>query len=557
MSARSSGLALVVASALLVSCSAIGTGTDSSPVPATEELTQRVISHCTDLEAPELGLGKLCVDNGFRVTSDDFSFANWGRSAEADANITIQTLIDLFGHNTVCMPGPTSECLVRPATTQKLEEWNNALSGGRCEGLATLSTRFHLRQEQPSTYQATAARVSELDRDNAQLASSIAYWWATQFLPEVADRAAESRLKSPLELVDDLVLGLANKSVGYTMGMYFGASGHSVTPYAVTRRDDSFVIHVYDNNSPGMRREVLVNGRNNTWRYPAAVTARDGTPIEWSGATGTLELTPMSARKGPFTCTFCTLPSTDSPTVVTLASRDSSSPGYLYITTRNGQYIEASPSSVTNTIQGSRYIVGKNAPGGVATIEIPAAIGDFDVQVRRASSSVPAADVVLGIRRAGTASIQVTGNLAQAVVGERKPATGVLSVRRDNTTINAPTSSIARVSVASDSRLSRTTLRNGTSLIVSRISDNTIDVALKGSDGTELGRAPLTTTASRFVIDTQLTLNDQRKLMVTNTRSSAIRVSEQNNRSVISQPVPQPVVSTTSTVPTIEITLPD
>jgi hypothetical protein len=557
MGARSSALYLVATGALLMSCSVAGSGTATTQSPSVQELTQRVVSHCTDLEAPELGLGKLCVDNGFRVASDDFSFANWGRSAQADANITIQTLIDLFGHNTVCMPGPITECTVRPATTQKLEEWNNALSGGRCEGLATLSTRFHLRQEQPSAYQATATRVSELKRDNEQLASSIAYWWATQFLPEVADRAAESRSKSPLELVDDLILGLANKAVGYTLGLYYGSSGHSVTPYAVTRRDESFVIHVYDNNSPGIRREILVNGGDNTWRYPAAMTARDGTPVEWSGTTGTIELTPMSARKGPFTCTFCTSPTTESPSVVTLASRDASSPGYIFITTRNGQSIEATPTAVTNTIEGSTYAVGKNAQGGLATITIPSTIGDFDVQVRRTSLSVPAADVVLGIRRAGSASIQVSGNLAQNVIGDQKTTASVLSVRTDNTTINAPTSSTARVSVASESRLSRTTLRNGMSLIVSRISNNTIDVALKGTDGIELGRAPLATRASDFVTNTQLTLNNQNNLVVTNLRTTAVRVSEQNNRSSLPRQKPQPSASSTSTVPSIEIALPD
>lgn len=556
MSARSAALTLFVAGTILVSCSLNSAGPDDTSTPAVAELAQRVTSHCTDLEAPELGLGKLCVDNGFRVTSDDFSFANWGRSQQADANITIQTLIDLFGHNTVCMPGPITECTVRPSTSQKLEEWNNALSGGRCEGLATLSTRFYLQQEKPAWYQAAATQVSELKRDNAQLASSIAYWWATQFLPEVADRAAESRLKSPLELVDDLILGLANKTVGYTLGMYFGPSGHSVTPYAVTQRDDSFVIHVYDNNTPGVRREVLVNGRDNSWRYPAAVTARDGTPVEWSGGVGTLELTPMSARKGPFTCTFCTTPTSDSPSVVTLASRDSSSPGYLYISTRNGQFIEATPTSVVNTIQGSRYNVGKNALGGLATVELPSSIGDFEVQVRRASSSVPAADVVLGIRRPGSASIQVSGNLAHDVIGEKENSKGVLTVRQDGTTINAPTSSTARVSVATNSRLSRTTLKNGTSLLVSRISDNTIDIALKGSDGKEIGRAPIATINSRFVTETQIVLDNQKNLVLTNNRISAVRVSEQNNRSSLRGNTPQSQTPTT-TVPSIEIALPD
>jgi len=81
------------------------------------------------LDAPELGDGKICVDNGFRIKADDFSFSNWGRSIEADANVTIQTLIDLFGHSAVCIGGPSTECVMRPQTVQKLDEWNNALAG--------------------------------------------------------------------------------------------------------------------------------------------------------------------------------------------------------------------------------------------------------------------------------------------------------------------------------------------------------------------------------------------------------------------------------------------
>jgi hypothetical protein len=547
----------ILASAILASCSLSGSSSSSPESANVQELAQRVVSHCTDLEAPELGLGKLCVDNGFRVTSDDFSFANWGRSSDADSNISIQTLIDLFGHNTVCMPGPLTECLVRPATSQKLEEWNNALSSGRCEGLATLSTRFHLRQEQPSSYQETATRVSELTQDNAQLASSIAYWWATQFLPEVADRAAESRLRAPLELVDDLVLGLANGNVGYTLGMYFGSAGHSVTPFAVTQRNDSFVIHVYDNNSPGVRREILVSASNNTWRYPNAVTGRDGTPIEWSGTTGTLELTPMSARKGPFTCTFCTSPTDNSPTVVTLASRDSASPGYLSIETRSGQIIDVTPDSVMNTIDGSTYTVGKNAQGGLVTIEIPTEAGEFDVRVRRASSSTPAADVVVGVRRPGSASIQVSGNLAQDVIGARSATRGVLTVRANDTTINSPAAGTARVSLASSSALSRTTLQNGMSLVVSRISDNSIDVALKGADGNELGSTPLTTKATDYTTESRLTLDNQKNLVITESRPTSVRVDSQNNRSFTASKKPVPASSTSSTVPSIEIALPD
>ena len=206
-------LSLVVATLILPACSRFTT-TASTSIPAVDNLIRQISSHCTDLDAPELGDGELCIDNGFRVSADDFSFANWGRSPQADANVTVQTLIDLFGHSAVCISGPESECVLRPSTTQKLEEWNNALAGGRCEGLSTLSTRFFLKLDSPASFRATASRVADLKRDDADLDSSIVYWWATQFLKEVADRAAASRTQSPLQLVDNLIQGLAN-GIGY------------------------------------------------------------------------------------------------------------------------------------------------------------------------------------------------------------------------------------------------------------------------------------------------------------------------------------------------------
>ncbi|MEI8287318.1 MAG: hypothetical protein WCG15_08490, partial [Actinomycetes bacterium] len=252
-------------SLLLASCISFGTKSQANS-GRVSPLVSQIASHCTDLDAPELGEGKLCIDNGFRIAADDFSFTNWGRSTQADANVTIQTLIDLFGHSAVCLDGPTTECVMRQTTVQKLEEWNNALAGGRCEGLATLSTRFFLKLDDPSAFNHGVTRVSDLQRGNQLLDSSIVYWWATQFLTEVSDRALSSRMKSPLQLVDDLIQGLAN-GVGYTVGLYFGSSGHAVTPFAVTHRNDDFIIHVYDNNFPGVRKEIVVNGNTDTWNY--------------------------------------------------------------------------------------------------------------------------------------------------------------------------------------------------------------------------------------------------------------------------------------------------
>ena len=496
--------------------SACSTFSAKSPTntSSTAALVSQIASHCTDLDAPELGEGKMCIDNGFRIKADDFSFSNWGRSTEADANVTIQTLIDLFGHSAVCVDGPSSECVIRPTTVQKLEEWNNALAGGRCEGLATLSTRFLLKLDDPTTFNSAAIRVADLQRGNQLLDSTIVYWWATQFLTEVSDRAATSRTKSPLQLVDDLIQGLAN-SVGYTVGLYFGSSGHAVTPFAVTHRGDDFIIHVYDNNFPGVRKEIVVNGITNSWTYTAARAQPDGSSVDWTGATGALELTPMSSRKGPFECAFCSTSSTTTDTVLTIASRDPAAAGYTFITTRDGQRIEASPDSVINTITGSTYAISKGLGGGLVTIHIPNTVTDFDIEVRRGSSVIPAADVVVAIQRPLMAHIQVSGDLAHTVVGSSSTSTTLIAVRSDSTSVSAPTENSARLSIASGGQLSRTELPRGHTLLIHQIEDNAIEVAIKGENGSEISSTSLIASENSPAAEVTLAINELGAIVAT------------------------------------------
>lgn len=449
------------------------TGSDTTN-PDTAALVALVDSHCTDLAAPGLGEGTLCVDNGFRPDTDDFSFANWGRSTEADGNVSIQTLVDLFGRAAVCAPGPETECILRPATVQRLEEWNNALTGGRCEGFAVLSMRFFLDMEDPSQYRSGAARVADLRRGDGDLDRALAYWWTTQFLPEVADRAAQSRTKSPVALVDEIIVGLAG-GLGLTLGLYDSGAGHAVSPFAVTRRAGDFIVHVYDNNHPGERREIVVDPGTDTWTYARAVRGADASWADWSGGTGTFEVTPMSTRRGPFRCDFCTSLTDDAGTVVSVASREPTSAGLLRIVARTGTF-EVTPTGIENSIDGARWRATK---GGAAnlTVTIPPSAGDLDVSILRENDSLPAGDVVVGVRRPGNPDLQIQGDLA-AATGSASP---VLLVRTEGTTVRAPSGAAARVSIASGSGLSRTTLAAGDELLVRTISADEIEVALKGS----------------------------------------------------------------------------
>lgn len=546
--------ALTIAAFIPTSCSS---SSSSPPALDNTAVVNRIIANCTNLNAPELGTGKLCIDNGFRIKDDDFTFANWGRSLQADANVTVQTLVDLFGRDSVCAVGSENQCVLRPSIVQKLEEWNTALSGGRCEGLAALSTRFHMNLDHPSMFRNNASRVADLERGDGSLDEAIVYWWVTQFLPEVQDRAGASRQRSPLELVDDLIVGLAN-SVGYTVGMYFGTSGHSVTPFAVTHQDDQFIVHVYDNNFPGERREIFINAVTNTWIYPEATTRIDGKKIDWEGTTGTFELTPMSARKGPFRCSFCSATTSSSPTIITLASRDTRAAGYLYITSRDG-IIEATPTKITNTIAGASYVIGKGVSGGLATVTLPSNLGDFDVEVRRLNQEVPAADVVLGIQRPGDGLVQISGDLAHSVIETPQKTNSLLVVRDAATTIRAPQTNVARVSVAAGSTLSRRTLAAGEQMTVSRIAENSIEISLKGSNGRNYGRLPIQVDPSSGTKEIDLIVNQDGVITSTNVQLSPVRISL--TKPVNFTPGASVVVPSTTTpstsVPSIEISKPD
>jgi len=538
----------------LSACSTFSAKSSINTSPAAA-LVSQIASHCTDLDAPELGDGKLCVDNGFRIKADDFSFSNWGRSTAADANVTIQTLVDLFGHSAVCVDGPSTECVIRPKTVQKLEEWNNALAGGRCEGLATLSTRFLLKLDDPTTFSPTAKRVADLQRGNQLLDSTIVYWWATQFLTEVSDRAATSRTKSSLQLVDDLIQGLAN-GVGYTVGLYFGSSGHAVTPFAVTHRGNDFIIHVYDNNFPGVRKEILVNGTSNSWSYAAARAQPDGSNIDWTGATGTLELTPMSSRKGPFECAFCSTSPTATDTVLTIASRDPAAAGYTFITTRDGKRIEALPDSVVNTITGSTYHISKGLGGGLVTIHIPNTITDFDVEVRRGSSVIPAADVVVAIQRPMMANIQVSGDLAHTVIGTSTKSTTLIAVRSDSISISAPEENPARLSIAAGGQLSRTELPRGHTLLIHQIEDSAIEVAIKGENGTEISSTSLIASENSPATDVTLAINELGEIVSSTSDVEPVPVHVPSNVN-FTPGKKKPASPTTTTDPaSIEIALP-
>jgi hypothetical protein len=526
------------------------TSTSATPATQPSALVARVMSHCTDIAAPELGPGTLCIDNGFRMKRDDFSFANYGRSPRADDNVTAQTLIDLLGYDTVCIPGPTNECVVRPTAVQLLESWNTALAGGRCEGLAALSARLYMSLDEPQQFSQAANRTSDLSSRDPDVAEAVVYWWATQLIDEVKRAASDSRLKSPLQLVDELIQGLSHK-LGYTLGLYFESQGHAVTPFAVTQRDDFFIIHAYDNNFPGKRREILVSKITNTWTYLGASTGVDGTAIDWTGAKESFELTSMSSRQGPFTCPFCRVPNEDTPTVISLASRDAQQPGFLRVTSRQG-VAEMTPSGFTATIKDAAFSVSKGA-GGLATLTLPPSVVDFDIEVTRRSTDVPSGDVVMSVEKPGFARLQLAGNLATHAWNET--SLPVISARKADITVLAPPLQSISVSIARNGTLARKQLDAAEEFHISRISDQSITISVKGVSVDSTATLPISASDISEHVDIAMNNNE---LVLTSATPTSVRARKARTANFIPRQRQSPRSTTTSTtVASIEISEPD
>lgn len=533
----------VLVSCLLAACASTPERTSPSVTRATDPAVSTLDTMCTDVVAAGLGDGTLCVDSGFRMDADRFAFANWGRSDAADENVTVQTLVDLFGHSAVCMPGPETECVIRPRTRQALEDWNVALEGGRCEGMAVLSQRMHLRWDSPQDFGSRYASASALPRSAHGLTDTIVYWWATQFMPEVTRVASDSRARTPLQLVVDLIRGLAN-GTGQTVGMYDEGSGHSVTPFAVTRRNDAWVIHVYDNNDPGRRHEIVVSATDGTWSY-------DGPDRSWNGGSGTLELTPMAARNGPFTCEFCNDTAPSGVTTLTISSAGGATVPMVMLDAGDAGVIEQTPDGTTVGISGARLEAGKGGPAATVRVYLPATVRTASVELR-APQGVPAPPAVITVRRPGSADIQLRGVIAAGITGAARVTKPAVEFSATSAVVRAHDASVA-VTVAGESNLGTVTVLAGDSLRISGVRNGTVEVNYDGPSASGTVTLEL---APSFATDTDITVKNG---LLGTTASATPPQAVSARRSPRTSPLP--AVTTTvapraTDPPSIDVTLP-
>jgi hypothetical protein len=247
--------------------------------------------------------GELVADSGFRPEVDGFAFENYTNDQEP-RNLGPAEVESLFGE-VVCLSGTGEECELIPPAKTWMENMNEAMAGGHCQGFSVAALRMWAEQLDQEDF--GAEMTSALDiMGNEPLQASIAEHFVYQALPAVV----ESRVRGkPSEVLQKLADALENEDELYTLGVYMPdmTGGHAITPFAIEDKGDGhYAILVYDNNFPGITRAVEVDTNTETWSYVSGTNPEDTSQVyEGDAETGTIELDPTLPGNDLQPCPFC------------------------------------------------------------------------------------------------------------------------------------------------------------------------------------------------------------------------------------------------------------
>ena len=362
---------------VLVSCG----GSENTTEEGTSDPTDGTFSweaECTT-EAGDLPTeGLICADSGMRPTTDGFSFENWGGPVAEDA-VTLNTAAALYGAESVCADAQVEACTPLPGAQQWVEEMNASMEGGRCEGMAVLSQRFAVGLNNPSEFQDGATVVADLQRQNENVGSNISRWWVTQNLSTVAEFNHAAQQLTPTQIAQDMVMAIRNQA-GVTFGFYSNGQGHAITPIAIALRPDGVLdVLSYDNNYPGQITTVTIDPSTEVWSYDMAATNAGVDANIWSGTTGTMDYTLMSAREETNPAPWSANDRSDltkGSAQISISTRGTSVAGAI-ITVGSDTIDTRDLSTLSN---GIRVFPNKGGNGTGATIEIPAGLKDVKVK---------------------------------------------------------------------------------------------------------------------------------------------------------------------------------
>ena len=280
------------------------------------------ISAGTTVEAPGtlVAVYKNASGRPFDVMVDGFSFDNFTNDpprVSAD-DLSKADIFALLGPK-VCQSGNTAATCVLSGPAQKyLENQIKGMSGGHCDGMATISLRLfdqlpYNGKSAPSDFQPGAANTINLNFPAQLIENYVAHYFITQSYDEIYYDA--QYMAGPKEIVNRLTADF-NQSppVAYVLWieqMPGHKKGHAVTAYGVeTVNANESRILIYDNNYPKQRKYLAVDMVENTWRYVTAATPGEEPDIYTGTATTeNLSIVRNSARDMPagqyFTCDFC------------------------------------------------------------------------------------------------------------------------------------------------------------------------------------------------------------------------------------------------------------
>ena len=188
--------------------------------------------------------GTVIADLGFRPGANGFGFANYGSETKA-TNLTATEMRRLLGDG-ACARITGDTCDLVPEVQQLMDQFNQMIGGGHCEGMAVLSDLFYNGQLKPSDFGQDSPIGLTLD-GNDKLQREIAYWWSTQLLKKINALAVKD--KSPKDLVDILVASMKAKSEYYVFHLFQPGfkNGHAITPYQVQDMGNGIIhVMVYD-----------------------------------------------------------------------------------------------------------------------------------------------------------------------------------------------------------------------------------------------------------------------------------------------------------------------
>lgn len=307
--------------------------------------------------APVGAPGEVIYDFGFSPVENGFSFPNYGDDIPA-TNLTSYELRRMFGDQ-VCARLSGDDCTLTPPAQQWMEQINDAMAGGHCEGMAVLSMMMYTGQISASDFGGSLA--SELYIDDEFLQREIAYWWATQ---AVSPTSTSVITGTPIEIME-IIQQMDPNGETYTIGIYSAdGSGHAITPFGVEDKGDGlYAILAYDNNYPGEVRELYIDSRDNSWTYETSINPQVESDV-WSGNadTYTLDLTPTSARLDPQECPFCGgegFTSTGSGKFAAPSEQFNEifldGEGHILITDDSGNRLGYVDGKIVNEIPGARY----------------------------------------------------------------------------------------------------------------------------------------------------------------------------------------------------------